>query len=577
MIFKRLSGVFCVAAFFLFFLSHSRAASFDQFQNAQEYLDNKGEVYLRFWLDDINALSRVGDALSVDQIEGRIVYAYANREEFTSFSKLGYHYEILEHPGDQVRAEMSDYADFSPRQGSRIDKYPTYGGYITMLKKFQNDYPDLCKVSDLGKSVNGRHNIMLVRISDNVNSDNEPEPEFYSTGTIHGNETEGFVLALCMINHLLQNYGKDDQVTRIVDSSIVWFSPLVNPDGLYAKSDQTIEGCKRTNANGKDLNRDYPCPYAPWPSKFQAETKAVMNFEMKHNISMYVDFHGGIVMLLYPWSFTKNKTVADKKWWDYVFKMYVDNTKKENSGYLSKFGPAAITLYEAKGTTKDWMTYFRHSRGCTMELWKPHTIPENKLKDYWRYNRQAFLDYIEQVRFGIRGIVTDSLTDKPIGAKVFIKNFDKDSSWVYANSDLGDYYRLIFAGSYDVTFSHPDYHSRTIKDVTVVNNKATALDVRLMPKVVSSGNAPFIASSDIKIITVNTGVKILLNNDISYEEVKIYNVSGELIQVIPAAKNLSVWWDGCSKNGKRVSKGNYIFKICSNTGKNYLLQHMLLH
>ena len=56
-------------------------------------------------------------------------------------------------------------------------------------------------------------------------------------------------MCLYLINHLVDNYGTDPQVTALVDDTDIWIMPLMNPDGNAAGS--------RYNANGTDLNRDF--------------------------------------------------------------------------------------------------------------------------------------------------------------------------------------------------------------------------------------------------------------------------------------------------------------------------------
>ena len=75
------------------------------------------------------------------------------------------------------------------------------------------------------------------------------------------------------------------------------------------------------------------------------------------------------------------------------------------------------------------------------------------LPDYWEYNYQALLNYIDQVRYGVRGTVTDSALGWPLEVKVFVEYHDTDSSHVYSHLPHGDFYRPIYEGTYNVTVS----------------------------------------------------------------------------------------------------------------------------
>ncbi len=123
------------------------------------------------------------------------------------------------------------------------------------MEQFAGEYHELCTVIEIGENVKGRK-LLVAKISDNVETD-ENEPEFFNTGTIHGDETAGYILLLRMTEYLLDNYGKDDRVTRIVDSIEMFISPLCNPDGTFQNDNSTVQGARRTNASGVDLNRNY--------------------------------------------------------------------------------------------------------------------------------------------------------------------------------------------------------------------------------------------------------------------------------------------------------------------------------
>ena len=87
---------------------------------------------------------------------------------------------------------------------------------------------------------------------------------------------------------------------------------------------------------------------------------------------------------------------------------------------------------------------------------------------------------MEQSLFGLRGIITDSITGNPLKAKVEISSHDIDSSHVYSTIPIGNYHRYLYQGNYDVTFSRNGYHSKII-NVSVLNNTITIEDIQLVP------------------------------------------------------------------------------------------------
>ena len=166
-----------------------------------------GEQYFMFHLNGTDLLPDLATTISIDNVKGNTVYAYANRREFSRFLQSGLDYTILPHPGDYlVDPRMKDKVNI--RDIEDWDFYPTYDAYVAMMNQFQTDYPDICSVFSIGTTVQGRE-LLMAKISDNV-SLNENEPRFLYTSSMHGDEITAYVLMLRLINYLLSNYGSDD-------------------------------------------------------------------------------------------------------------------------------------------------------------------------------------------------------------------------------------------------------------------------------------------------------------------------------------------------------------------------------
>ena len=118
------------------------------------------------------------------------------------------------------------------------DTYPSHNQYLQLINDLAANYPDICRLDTIGQSVAGRP-IMVLKITDNPDV-REPEPAFYYTSTIHGDETSGFILLLRLVDHICRNYGKDSLCTRLVDNIEIWLNPLANPDGTYGSNDSII-------------------------------------------------------------------------------------------------------------------------------------------------------------------------------------------------------------------------------------------------------------------------------------------------------------------------------------------------
>jgi hypothetical protein len=449
-----------------------------QMDRAKSELNRRGEVYFCFKLTDFSKLSALSREISVSNIKGDTVFAYANQKEFSDFNRSGINYVVLTAPSELQAVQMTD----NPKQVLTWNYYPTYPAYESLMQQFASDHPEICKMITITTLASGRK-ILALQISDNVNTE-ESEPEFLFSSTIHGNETTGYILMLHLADYLLTNYGTDQRITNMVNNFNIVICPLANPDGTYKGGNNTVDGATRYNANNVDLNRNYPDPQdGPHPdgNEWQPETVAFMDFAGQNTFTMGANFHSGAEVVNYPWD-TWSKLSADNAWWTYVCHEYADTVHLNSPvGYMTLY-PSGITngfaWYRITGGRQDYMNYYQHCRESTIELSDAYILPASELIPYWNYNYRSFLNYIEQSGYGLRGLVTDSMSGDPLYAKIYISDFDKDSSFVYTDPQVGDYHRLLKGGSYDVTFSASGYLPKTIP-IEITDKQTTMLDVQL--------------------------------------------------------------------------------------------------
>jgi hypothetical protein len=447
-----------------------------------------GEIYFRFKVfnqSEINSLSRI---ISIDKVNGSEVYAYANRKEFEKFIRLGYSIELLTPPGsmlkdsDLIRPAGQNY----PAAPGLWNFYPTYQQYVDTMVYYAHTYPDLCILDTIGTLTSGRM-LLVLKITKDVHTTGI-KPQFFYTSTMHGDETVGYIGMLDLIGYILTGYGNNARITKMIDSVELYINPLANPDGTYHGGNNSVLGAIRYNANGVDLNRNYPDPlYGQHPdqNQWQQETVCFMNFADSNNFTMSANFHTGSEVFNYPWDDTPLLT-ADDSWWQFVGHEFADTCQFYGpSGYFTDPYPSGITdgyaWYQVTGGRQDYMNYFHNCRECTVELSSIKMPPASQLVNYWNYDYRSYLNYIEQVYYGIQGIVTDTVTGQPLKAKINIASHDIDSSFIFSRVPGGFYDRVIDEGTYDLTFSCPLYYSKTIKNVSVSHYNGVHLDVKLKP------------------------------------------------------------------------------------------------
>jgi len=361
------------------------------------------------------------------------------------------------------------------------DTYPTYLQYDSIMKKFQTLYPLLCHLDTIGRSVNGKW-IYVLKISDNV-AVNEEEPEVFYTSTMHGDETGGFILMLHLADYLLKNYPTSSRVKNMVDNLEIWINPLANPDGTY-RTGNTISSPTRYNANGIDLNRNFPDPFQPNEIQ-QKENKDMMTFMKKHRFIISANFHAGAEVVNYPWDRYLSKYHADDAWFYSISRAYADTVHNYSSPAYMDFLDNGVTRgavwYKVYGGRQDYVTSDLQGREVTIELDDTHTTPAAQLPLLWQNNYRSLLGYLENALYGIHGIVSNSVTSAPVEARVFITGHDKDSSHVYSDPVTGSFTRLIAAGAWNLTFSANGYRDTTVNNVIVYSGQRTDLAVKLIP------------------------------------------------------------------------------------------------
>jgi hypothetical protein len=451
-----------------------------------DYFQNNIEVFFSFVTSSRDLVQELTNIISIDNVEGTTVYAYANEDEYNEFLSYNLAHTILPKPGELIIPEMSDQLD----EIADWNVYPTYDAYVSMMMQFAANYPSICKLIDAGNTVQGRK-ILIVKISDNVNV-REAEPQFLYTSTMHGDETTGYILMLRLIDSLLTSYGTNPRITNMINNAEIWINPNANPDGTYHGGNNTVNGATRYNANGYDLNRNFPDPiYGVHPNQ-QQETAVFRNLAEQNNFVLCANFHGGTEVINYPWDTWTNGypdyvSHADENWYQFISHLYADTCQANApSNYMNGYDDGITNggaWYVIHGGRQDYMNWFMKSREVTIEISDIHLLPPSQLPAHWEYNKRSFLNYIESIFYGVRGLVTDTL-DHPLSATVKVLNHDTLNSTIQTDSINGNYHRMLAPGVYSFQFTAEGHYPKTINNVVVNNFQTTVLNVQLIPNLI---------------------------------------------------------------------------------------------
>jgi carboxypeptidase D len=201
-------------------------------------------------------------------------------------------------------------------------QYLKYNETVEYLSQLSLKYNNLMRVSSIGQSVEKRQ-LLTVKISESHDRQ-LLKPIFKYVANIHGNEALGKQLLLILTQYLLENYGIDERVTKIINSSDIYLLPSMNPDGFETAKEGDCFGAGRNsgreNANNVDLNRDFPDQFensddgsVQKHKKRQPETMAVMTWIVSNPFVLSANLHGGSVVASYPFDDSADHTITSQK------------------------------------------------------------------------------------------------------------------------------------------------------------------------------------------------------------------------------------------------------------------------
>ncbi|MEW5901045.1 MAG: M14 family metallopeptidase, partial [Acidobacteriota bacterium] len=150
---------------------------------------------------------------------------------------------------------LVDYPETRPKVVGEMDfsHYHKYGEVIEILNNWARDYPELIDLYSVGKSFEGR-DIWQLTITNKATGKDTDKPAMFVEGNRHSGEVTAAESALYFAWHVLTQYGRDPEVTRLVDTSALYVRVKNNPDGseLYLNTPQS----NRSSVRPHDSDRD---------------------------------------------------------------------------------------------------------------------------------------------------------------------------------------------------------------------------------------------------------------------------------------------------------------------------------
>jgi hypothetical protein len=335
----------------------------------------------------------------------------------------------------------------SVQQAGEWEHYTDFAELKNILQELAGKNNKILRIYDnLGTSFEGRP-IWMVKISDNPGRNEEDEAEVLFVGAHHGNELIGNEMAILIITTLVEGYGHDPRVTWIVDNHEIWVIPMPNPDGTeYTFNVESWRKNRSPNyisettpgpfdpkiyptSYGVDLNRNYDLEWGDpggssvvlqrsstyaGPEPFsEFETQAIRDLVMAHNFSVYMDYHSGIELILYPWGHTSEPTP------DNTLFERLGERLSELTGYEAVQG---YELYQTNGDSVDWVYSVSRAKAFTVELSDEYRPDPDRLQEVLENNIKQPL-YLSGISTGL-----------DIGSQILISHQELENQ-----TDLGPY------------------------------------------------------------------------------------------------------------------------------------------
>jgi hypothetical protein len=114
----------------------------------------------------------------------------------------------------------------------RFDHYYTLEQVYEAVQALTQAYPQMAQFEEVGKSDEGRP-LYAVTLNNPKTGPALSKPGIYVDGNIHGNEIQGGEISLYLLDYLLGNYGKNKEVTELLDKNVFYVIPVVNVDGRW--------------------------------------------------------------------------------------------------------------------------------------------------------------------------------------------------------------------------------------------------------------------------------------------------------------------------------------------------------
>ena len=132
------------------------------------------------------------------------------------------------------------HVQYVPAATLTFDQFHTADVMYHWMKKWAEQYPDLVELYEVGYSYEGRP-IIQMTLTNKKTGKATDKPAAFFEGNRHSGEVTSAESVLWLAQHLLEQYGKNAEITDVLNKNAIYLKPINNPDGhnLYMHTAQS--------------------------------------------------------------------------------------------------------------------------------------------------------------------------------------------------------------------------------------------------------------------------------------------------------------------------------------------------
>jgi hypothetical protein len=131
--------------------------------------------------------------------------------------------------------------------------YHNYQALTNALKQIAGQNPKITKLTSIGKTLKGR-DLWVLQISGVKGPSPLEKQALLICGNLEGDHVIGSEVALNIAKYLVEQYGKDEKVTKVLDTRTFYIIPRLNPDGAELFFESILQ---EHSGNLKPRDEDY--------------------------------------------------------------------------------------------------------------------------------------------------------------------------------------------------------------------------------------------------------------------------------------------------------------------------------